>query len=537
MKNPNDTNKQANIDSKAAKNKSQNTSTKESSTNKANANANPKNVSNQANQAQARNNVSTGRKTPQKYNAKGQVISNEELVVKPPPPKEKNLERYIHITTYKDHESIAILKDLFETTNKQAFDLKSAKEIYTRDLTDEEKEDNSLDYISGFQLIDSNTRITILEGISEKSMKIVKEKLQKNCLNNNLLKIFSNSKFLYDTRLYNKFGLCLKLIKLRNPLNEILQTYDIYSKANKYRDIYNAFMNLGFITKSSTFQEISDANLFPVAESLLMLERKYADILNNEDISGIYSKQKSSKRIAAIGKEKFGISGESLNTSTNNSDGNGLNDSRLLTSSKVRSRSKVNRTVKKNHTHPVDEKFKTSDETPKSKKKEKKHEKIDTRNYEFVNFKKNSEMNKPNSHQRNLDLLKNLNSKANTNKFCKIIEESDGKFNLDKDAEFNKNESSVDLSINHSQSSFIKNNVVILPKKEEIYFYSNLKNNYYIEYVNKLREECINDKNSFYTYSMDYLGLSFPMIEDSNKEYESYLKNKKVTVYLKLNKF
>ena len=304
------------------------------------------------------------------------------------------------------------------------------------------------------------------------------------------MKIFSNSKFLYDTRLYNQFGLCLKLIKLRNPLNEILQTYDIYSKANKYREIYNAFMNFGFITKSSTFQEISDANLFPIAESLLMLERKYADILNNEDISGILSEQKNLKKKTEIGRDKFGISSVSLNTSSYNSDMNGSNDSEMLTNSNIMSRSKANRTRKKNRTHHVDDKFRTKDEKTKSKDKDSFHRKIDTRNYEFEKFKKNTEMNKPDSHQRNLDILKNLNSKAKTNRFCKITEESDSKFNADKDAEFNKNESSLDLSVSQSQSSFIKNSILSLPKKDEIYFYSNLKNNYYIEYMNKLRGEC-----------------------------------------------
>ena len=169
------------------------------------------------NQIQNQNKIAgnpSGRKTPNtllKPNAKGQIIP-EEVEIQPPPPKEKNLERFIHITNYKDHESIRILKELFETINKQAFDLKSTKETYTRDLTNVEKEDNNLDYISGFQLIDTNTRITIIEGISDKAMKMVKEKLPKNSLNTNTKKIFSNSKFLYDTRLYNEFNLCLKLI-------------------------------------------------------------------------------------------------------------------------------------------------------------------------------------------------------------------------------------------------------------------------------------------------------------------------------------
>jgi hypothetical protein len=43
-----------------------------------------------------------------------------------------------------------------------------------------------------------------------------------------------------------------------------------------------------------------------------------------------------------------------------------------------------------------------------------------------------------------------------------------------------------------------------------------------------MRENYLKDKNSFYTYSNDYLGLSFPLVEDKNHIYEEYIENKKV---------
>jgi len=93
------------------------------------------------------------------------------------------LERFIYVTTYNDVENMKILKDLFETINKEAFKLKSVKEIYTKTLSEEEQDNNEIDYISGFQLMDSIFRITIIEGISSKAMKIVKEKFEKKDIN------------------------------------------------------------------------------------------------------------------------------------------------------------------------------------------------------------------------------------------------------------------------------------------------------------------------------------------------------------------
>jgi len=72
-----------------------------------------------------------------------------------------------------------ILKEIFETINTKAFNLKSVKEIYTKNLSIEDQNNLDIDYISGVQIIDSSYRITIIEGITEKGMKFVKEKLPK----------------------------------------------------------------------------------------------------------------------------------------------------------------------------------------------------------------------------------------------------------------------------------------------------------------------------------------------------------------------
>ena len=184
-----------------------------------------------------------------------------EQEIKPPTPKPKNLERFIYVTTYNDSETMKTLKELFETINKEAFNLKSVKETFTKTLTIEEQNNNDIDYISGFQLIDNNLRITILEGITGKAMNKVKEKLPKLKMNDNSNKIYSDSRILFNTRIYSKFNLSMKFIKLRENLNTILTTFDIYMKANKYNEIYSAFMNLGFILQSKTFNEISNANL------------------------------------------------------------------------------------------------------------------------------------------------------------------------------------------------------------------------------------------------------------------------------------
>ena len=105
-------------------------------------------------------------KPGQKGNNKNEP--EEEEPQGPPPEKPLNLERFIYVTNYLDSNFMQTLKLLFEEINQTAFNLKSVKEIYTKGLTEEERDNNEIDYISGFQLIDKNIRITILEGITEK---------------------------------------------------------------------------------------------------------------------------------------------------------------------------------------------------------------------------------------------------------------------------------------------------------------------------------------------------------------------------------
>ena len=401
----------------------------------------------------------------------------------PPPEKPLNLERFIYVTTYLDSNFMQTLKQLFEEINQTAFNLKSVKEIYTKGLTEEEKDNNEIDYISGFQLIDKNIRITILEGITGKAMKKIKEKLPKTQMNNKNYMIFADSNVLFNKRLYSKFDLSLKYIKLRETLSNILQTFDIYTKANKYRQIYDAFLNFGSILKAQTLKEISEAKLFPDAESLLLLERKYADILNDEDMTGIHKEKKKKRRIKLDSLTKTstsGFSGQSnSNRKTKRSDS--LNDSGVQS---LDNKSKKIEEIEKNNLE-------------KNEKQEIEVKKngpiIDARNQEYLNFLKEKKLKRIKSEdiwKRNFEDLKNMKKKPHQDRFCM-----------------------------HSP---------LASSSHKIILFSPSKINHYEEITKTMREKYLKDKNNFYTYSLLGLTLNFPMIErDRNEEYIKYIENKK----------
>lgn len=408
----------------------------------------------------------------------------------------KNIERFIYVSTYKDSKLMQNLKQLFEEINLKAFKLKSKIEIFTHELTDEEKDNNEIDYISGFQIIDSKKRITILEGISNLSMKKIKEVFPKTQMNTETFKVFSDPNILFNKRIYSKFGLSLKFIKLKHNLSEILTTYeDIYYKSNKNREIYECFLNLGGILRSETMEDIIIGDNFPKADDLLLVERKYADILTEEDKTGICQK-KEKKKIKA----KDFLSSASDSKSNDSGSYKRINSpgkqSRIITCSSVdrSNRLIMPRIITQTNSEIKINENEISEVINNNEKRVSLKAKLDIKNEAFEKYlkeKSKSKISNSELMQKNFEYIKILNNKKpRVQRFCR-----------------------------YDDTGIVEN-------PGEILFCSS-KNNYYELLVQKMREKYIKDKDHFYSYSKYGLSSSFPMVErESNHEYLEYLDNK-----------
>ena len=433
------------------------------------------------------------KKKSAKDRQKGKVNNEpeEEEPQLPPPEKPYNLERFIYITSYLDSNFMKIIKQLFEEINQQAFKLRSVKEIYTRGLTEEERDNNEIDYISGFQIIDKTIRITIIEGITGMAMKKVKEMLPKNQMNTKNLMVFADSTVLFNKRLYSKFDLSLKFIKLRDNLSNILQTYDIYTKANKYRQIYDSFLNFGSILKAETLKEIKEANLFPDAESLLLLERKYADILNDEDITGIHKEQKRKKRIKLDSLTKTSTSGFSAQSSMKKTKrSESLNES--IGGQSIEDKDKNSK--KKEVEDDKNAQPQLNEGVPQEKEQKKGSiTRMDTKNLTFDAFIKERNLKRTTSEdllKKQKNFLRTMKRKQREDRFCRP-----------------------------SPTPMASPNKIIM--------YGDSRSNHYEDIVKTMRERYIKDKDHFYTYSLYGLTFNFPLFErDRNEEYYKYIDNK-----------
>lgn len=66
---------------------------------------------------------------------------------------------------YKAPATVKTLHDTFENVNLELLNLDSVIYLNTKELTEEERNDRTLDYLGGFELIDSEMRLLLIEGI------------------------------------------------------------------------------------------------------------------------------------------------------------------------------------------------------------------------------------------------------------------------------------------------------------------------------------------------------------------------------------
>ena len=467
---------------------------------------------------------------PTNQKSKPDIQQEEEKNIPNEEEREKNIERFIYYTSYNDINFMEKLNHLCEEINQTAFELQSPKEIYTYGLTPEDKDNNEKDYISGFQIIDNISRLTIIEGIAGKAMKKVKETFPKTQMNSSTFMVFSDSNILFNKRMYSLFGLSLKFIKIRANFSDILTTYDIYLKSNNYREIFDAFMNLGSILKAETMKEIASENLFPNGEGLLLLERKYGDILKEEDLTGKKKEKKPKRKYSAISKlvskstiqplrTRGSILSEEREESLLKKNLNPLNNSNIIN----KSSNQLNLT--------------NSNNTSKYKKLLTKPININLARGLSVDTKMNNEQSDPyNRHVVNTEPRENYNKKiisigpkiiANNKLFRNILKKRDENFSTASSDIFEKNkEFLLKMKKKPKPEKLWMPYLGEYNKSKQINYYA-MRNNHYEEVVNKMREKYLKDKNHFYTYSEMALTLSFPMIDKfRNEEYLNYIDNK-----------
>lgn len=112
------------------------------------------------------------------------------------------------------------IEESFEKVNLKGLNLPNTRYLSTKEFSDEEKKDRKLDFMGAFCLMDSETRMYIMEGLGGEGRGIdsfYKENLREKP-NDRKYTLLYNPEVRFKNRIYLDFNATIKKIKLREPL-------------------------------------------------------------------------------------------------------------------------------------------------------------------------------------------------------------------------------------------------------------------------------------------------------------------------------
>lgn len=209
-------------------------------------------------------------------------------------------ERIIIIVPYKSPEIVKHIEAIFERINLAGLNLENSRYLNTKELSKEERRNRSLDFLGGFEIMDSEFRMFILEGLGGRGhgMEQFYRANERVRPNDKKFKMLYNPQVRFKNRMYLDFNVSIKKIRLRDPLTKIMGAPDVYLRSKVPEDMYDTLQKFAEIRKLERASLVRDFNLFPITENLLTLERKYGDSLNHEDLYGFKQRRRKKARMA-----------------------------------------------------------------------------------------------------------------------------------------------------------------------------------------------------------------------------------------------
>jgi hypothetical protein len=161
-------------------------------------------------------------------------------------PKKAVYERAVYIIPYTSVKLATQIQNAFQKINLEGLGIKNGTEtdLNTKALSEVEKANRDLDIITGFELIDYDKRMYVLEGLSRGAMAKIETLVPMEAPNSPNCTILKNKWVLFQERIYLDFNCQLKKIKLRDTLEEILPDPSIYLRAKVPENIYRCITTL-----------------------------------------------------------------------------------------------------------------------------------------------------------------------------------------------------------------------------------------------------------------------------------------------------
>ena len=153
-------------------------------------------------------------------------------------------QRQIYIFAYANSTLLQKLRKLVDDINAKALPTAALRTHQFSEQEVDAAEKGTLDVVTGFQCVDDEFRVVVLEGLGAESMKLLAERIGRERANNDQYKVLSNVQQSFSKRLYTRFNLDLKVIRLREPLRLIVRFPEIYDHSKVNDDCYSSLQFL-----------------------------------------------------------------------------------------------------------------------------------------------------------------------------------------------------------------------------------------------------------------------------------------------------
>ena len=119
--------------------------------------------------------------------------------------------------------------------------LENSRYLNTKELTEEERKDRKIDFLGGFEIMDSEFRMFVFEGLGGKGrgMDQFYRANERSRPNDKKYKMLYNPLVRYKNRIYLDFNVSIKKIKLRDTLTKIMGLPDVYLRSKVPEDMFD----------------------------------------------------------------------------------------------------------------------------------------------------------------------------------------------------------------------------------------------------------------------------------------------------------
>ncbi|XP_069795916.1 uncharacterized protein cfap92 isoform X2 [Narcine bancroftii] len=136
---------------------------------------------------------------------------------------------------------------------------------------------SNLDNVTGFHVMDGVIHLFVLEGLKNKGLKVLWEKLPVRSVpdEKEKVKVLYNSDFSFHQRLYGKLDDKLYHIYLHEPLSNILKQPLLYVRDMTPQGCFQALHRLQYLCSVEKLREVVQGDLFPTAAMIMVLSREF----------------------------------------------------------------------------------------------------------------------------------------------------------------------------------------------------------------------------------------------------------------------